>query len=1264
MSSSFKARVIAGCGLAAALASVQCAHAVNATDPPAPSPSSISPLAANPQLAQAAQLDSEVHAHIRAYQFAQAIPKAQQSLLLREAVLGPDHADVAASIETLAGLLNGTSRYAEAEPLYRRALAIRERILGPDHIDISYGLTNLALLLETTGRYSEAEALERRALVIREKVLRTYHPDVATALHNLALLLDETGRFSEADSLEERATEIMQALTPNAPASTNSPAGPSSPGRPNLPIEARDAGEPEPARISREALPEASNPQLAEATRLDGEVRAQHLAGEYAQAIPEAQRALQLREAVLGPDHLDVATNLDILAELLDRTGRSAEAEPLYRRAVAIRNGKLGADHVAWLRLDAERGYLEANANYRQAIVVAQKALEFSERAESQDHPDVARSLLNLATLYQAQAQYERAEPLLQRSLAINEKVFGPDGIFVAENLERLALLYQEQARYAEAEPLFTRSLAINELRFGPDNRLVPESLDSLAALYYMQGRYTLAEPLLRRSLAMREKTLVPNHPDIAQSLSNLASLYVTEGDYSQAESFFARSLVINQRLNGAHAPAVASNLFHLAVVYQQRGQDLQAQSLLERSLSIDEKAFGPDHPNVARGLVQLALGYQHQGEFAQAEPLLKRALAIDEKVLGPDHHDTAKVRESLGRNDAMQGDFADAVSNLRLSCSTQASRGPLGERAKDAAQAQRSHANDCWTLLSLALWGQSTQSDGAATTDRPETLKLEAFVATQRALQSAAGDAMARSAALRVANRAAVGPQAQAYEAVLLQRTNLDQRFAEAAGENGEKGAEKQRALAQARDEAASKIDRLSTELRSQAPRYWDYRSPEPVSVAALQTRTGADAVLLHEDEALIVFLIAPGNDRGLAIALNKEQIAWAQVGLTGDQVQALVVRLRQQIDPEGYDLRGFTLHEDLSPTFAARPRAFNRQAAYELYRALLGDDSIQAVIRDKPVLLFVPSGPLTSLPPALLVTAPPTGRDSDPAALRATAWLLRSKAVALLPAVSSLRILRQIRAANPLHTPDPLLVFANPEFHLVSSQPTARLRSAVVRDFRSYYRDGLPLAEALDSLPSLPGTKLEGEALERALGAGPASLLTGPHASKAALMARNDDGRLTKVRVLDFATHGLVAGDASELAEPALVLARGATPADELLMATEAATLRLNAEWVLLSACNTASPDAPEAEGLSGLSRAFFYAGARSLLVSHWRVRDDIAPRLVPAILLLERDNPTISRAQALRQASLDILDDRRLNAADPAAWAPFTLIGEASR
>ena len=182
----------------------------------------------------------------------------------------------------------------------------------------------------------------------------------------------------------------------------------------------------------------------------------------------------------------------------------------------------------------------------------------------------------------------------------------------------------------------------------------------------------------------------------------------------------------------------------------------------------------------------------------------------------------------------------------------------------------------------------------------------LEAFDASQRAVQSAAGDAMARSAALTAATSAAVGPQAQAYEAALLERDALDKQYAKAIGTGGAAGVEKREALARARAEAVAKIERLASELKTKAPLYWDYRSPEPVTVAALQDSAAAHAVLLHDDEALIVFLVAPAKGLGLVFAVTKSEVAWTRLGLTGHELKERESKLRSQIDPEGYVLPG----------------------------------------------------------------------------------------------------------------------------------------------------------------------------------------------------------------------------------------------------------------------------------------------------------------------------------------------------------------------
>ena len=161
-----------------------------------------------------------------------------------------------------------------------------------------------------------------------------------------------------------------------------------------------------------------------------------------------------------------------------------------------------------------------------------------------------------------------------------------------------------------------------------------------------------------------------------------------------------------------------------------------------------------------------------------------------------------------------------------------------------------------------------------------------------------------------------------------------------------------------------------------------------------------------------------------------------------------------------------------------------------------------------------------------------------------------------------------------------------------------------------------------------------------------------------------------LSKVRILVLATHGLMAGEISGPAEPGLVFtppAQASEQDDGFLTASEVATMKLDADWVILSACNTAASDGSEgAPGLSGLARAFFYAGARNLLVSHWPVRDDVAARLTVDTIKRQAADPKLSRAKAFQQAMRairnDVTHDSAIDTwAHPNAWAPFSLIGD---
>jgi CHAT domain-containing protein len=197
------------------------------------------------------------------------------------------------------------------------------------------------------------------------------------------------------------------------------------------------------------------------------------------------------------------------------------------------------------------------------------------------------------------------------------------------------------------------------------------------------------------------------------------------------------------------------------------------------------------------------------------------------------------------------------------------------------------------------------------------------------------------------------------------------------------------------------------------------------------------------------------------------------------------------------------------------------------------------------------------------------------------------------------------------------------------------------------------------LRALPALPETADELRRIGRTLGAAPEAVVVGAEASEARVRATD----LARYRVVAFATHAVLPGELRCQSEPALVLtppAPGATGDDGLLDASEVARLRLDADWVVLSACNTAGPGGElGGESLSGLARAFFYAGARAVLASHWAVASEPTVRLTTGMFEAWGASRSLGRAEALRRAQLALLAQRAT--AHPSLWAPFVLIGD---
>jgi CHAT domain-containing protein/tetratricopeptide (TPR) repeat protein len=372
---------------------------------------------------------------------------------------------------------------------------------------------------------------------------------------------------------------------------------------------------------------------LNEAHRLFKTYRKLQGEGKYDEALPLIERALGIREKILGPDHPDVAAALHGLAIVCYRKGEYVKALQFCRRALAIRERVLGTGHPDVARslnllaiLQDERGE-EAEYLYRRALAILEKA-------EGGEHQLFAIIINNLAVIPYSRGDYAEAERLYLRALTIGEKALGPEHIDLVFSLNNLANLYRDRGDDVKAEPLFQRGLSIREKALGPEHPDVADSLTSFAHLYRDRGYYAEAEAMYRRGLGIREKALGPEHVDIADSLANLALLYTRRGEYDRAEPLYRKALAIRERVLGAEDHRVAHLLNDLALLYTKRGEYTKAEPLYTRGLALLERAKGPEHPDVAISLSQIARFYRAKGDLARAIEFQARANAAGERNL------------------------------------------------------------------------------------------------------------------------------------------------------------------------------------------------------------------------------------------------------------------------------------------------------------------------------------------------------------------------------------------------------------------------------------------------------------------------------------------------------------------------------------------------------------------------------------------------------------------------------------------------------
>lgn len=859
---------------------------------------------------------------------------------------------------------------------------------------------------------------------------------------------------------------------------------------------------------------------------------------------------------------------------------------------------------------------------------------------DSQEPIAAIRVRIKLAGAYLEYGKYTQSKRLLDEAKQrIDEEIKRPRGVEgrywqVRSQMEyaiAMAQYFQYQGQYAQALAWSQQALTQGDELATTHDRHVSAWLANFSrsnhanaavsnAMILMQmGDLFAAEEALRHAQGLFKR--------YGFSEQHLWHLQRTVADLYFLQGRFADSLLIANQVKSAIRAAGwkdntaqmlwAENRISRALAGQERWQEIVEQrTRIDKSIAND-----PALKPIAALTEYRAFAYLETGKTEAARNWYRGHLNWAVANIGEDAYSTALTRGMYavalakipGKTDEAKKEFEKAYAAL-----TNAQTLPdVNQEHPFYLKVRKKIYAEYLRLL--------TQSAGDAD---------QAFVVANALISSSLQKAISEAAARASITQAGLRDLARADQDAKSEQAFLRQFIQEQLSAST---AQKPQILEEMRARALE-LDKIrktyKSRIEKEFPDYYQLLQPRMPSAAAIAARLGRDEYFMAfvpvQDETLVFGVAADGR-----IHFHRSQIAQSEIGrIVGDIRSSL----------------------DVAAQGARAPR-FRYDLAHRLYQDLVAPQAqFMTGVRH---LIVASSGDLAQMPYAVLVKAPwPQGSDQN------APWLIKDYAISQITSAQSWMAIRN-QPQSP-RTGARLLGWGDPAFAAQAAEGPSGAQVRTVLTSRSVRNADLsqPRVDPIvySKLPPLPETRDEVLALARLMRSeSPGNLFLGDKATRQSVIQASESGLLKSGQVIVFATHGLLAGDLPGLSQPALAMA-GASHESPLLTLQDVLGLQLNADWVVLSACNTAGADGRNEEALSGLARGFFYAGAKSMLVTHWSVESESASMITTETFKKYIADRQASRAQSLQSAMLKVMGDSRFG--HPAFWAPYALVGEGGR